>query len=95
MNNYSLLLDYLQSQGYSCITNVGGKVCGLKRFIFTTGLVVGLDMFGYEGRYCFENLSDATEALLTWDGTGHPSGNWIKYKGQSGEFSNPNNDANI
>lgn len=88
MNNYSLLLDYLQSQGYSCITNVGG-------FIFTTGLVVGLDMFGYEGRYCFENLSDATEALLTSDGTGHPSGNWIKYKGQSGEFSNPNNDANI
>lgn len=84
-------LDFYHSQGYSCLTKINGKICGLMRFAFTTGLVVGLNPIGYQGRYCYHTLAEATEALLVWNGEGHPSGNWIKYKGDF-EISNPNYD---
>lgn len=84
-------IEYYYLQGYTCITKINGKICGLKRFIYTTGLVVGLDPIGYQGRYCYHTLAEATEALLIWDGEGHPSGNWIKYKGDV-EISNPKYD---
>jgi hypothetical protein len=67
--------------GYTDLKTIRGKTCGLHRFLFTTGLMVGLDATGYERRYCFERHEDALAALSEWDGTGHPSGPWIKMKG--------------
>jgi hypothetical protein len=58
--------------------------------MFTTGLVVGLDRIGYDGRYCYESHADAISALKDWHGVGDPSGGWIKYKGVGGDRSNPN-----
>ena len=64
---------------------------GLHRFMFTTGLVYGLDSCGYVGRYCYENYADALDALISWDGIGDPpDSNWIKHKGEV-EYSNNNN----
>jgi hypothetical protein len=70
------------------IDNVG--VCAVLPFLFTYGLVVEIDEYGYGGRYCFSNLGEAIAALEQWDGKDHPQGNWIKYKGWKGEKSNEN-----
>ena len=38
---------FLASQGYIQLRVIGTAVCGLHRFSFTTGLVVGLNFEGY------------------------------------------------
>ncbi len=85
------IIKVLEGEGYfdiRWIENVG--LCGLYRFAFTVGLIYGLTESIYVGRYCYENLSDAKEALSTWNGKRDPSdSNWIKHKG-SIEYSNPN-----
>ena len=84
------IIKFLEAEGFTHIRVINGRICGIKRFIFTTGLVIGLDEIGYLGRYCYENRSDAIDALREWDGSGDPSGNWIKYKGTGGDRSNNN-----
>lgn len=86
--NQAQFFEYLKSEGYTDLKIINGKICGIHRFIFTTGLVVGLDEIGYEGRYCYETKSEALTDLESWDGNGDPSGDWIKYKGSKGEYSN-------
>ncbi|MDQ7958953.1 MAG: hypothetical protein RET84_23760 [Pseudomonadota bacterium] len=66
-----------------------GQICALKDFVFTTGLMVGLDPIGYRLRYCYEHAREAREALAAWDGEGHPGGPWIKCKGAGIELLNP------
>jgi hypothetical protein len=86
------LMKVLTENGYSCIITVPGRgVCGIARMAFTTGLFYGMDEACYQGRYCYETMAEAIADLLTWDGTGDPSGDWIKHKGGAGEYSNPNN----
>jgi hypothetical protein len=58
-----------------------GEVAGIRSFIFTWGLVVGLDLSGYRTRFCYGSFYEAVSALMFWDGTGDPPGNWIKEKG--------------
>lgn len=80
------LKKLLESEGYTDIKEINGRgLCGLYRFIFTTGLVTGLDSTGYSGRYCYSSKADALKALESWDGQEDPSGDWIKYKGKGGE----------
>jgi len=86
------MLDYLKSEGYYEIKEINSKgICGLMDFMFTTGLVIGMDRMGYFGRYCYKTRQEALNALNSWDGSGDPPGNWIKYKGSGGERENPNN----
>lgn len=80
----------LDDNGYFEVREINGKTCALLRMMFTVGLVYGIDEIGYEGRYCYERLADAKEALNTWDGQGEPTGPWIKHKGYKGDYSNPN-----
>lgn len=68
--------------GYTHLRVINGRMCGLFSFMYTTGLVVGLDECGYERRYCYERREDAIDALVAWNGQGHPSGPWIKCKGR-------------
>lgn len=87
-------INELKSEGYTDITNIKGKgLCGIMRFAFTTGLVYGLDEFGYVGRYCYPtytNALNALNALRIWDGIGDPKdNNWIKHKGFNADYSNP------
>lgn len=79
----------LADQGYQHIKSSNGKICALRRFAFTTALLVGLDDVGYELRYCYEHACDAATALSAWDGHGHPPGPWIKCKGAGIELLNP------
>ena len=84
------LIEYLKKEDYTHFKVINGQLCALRRFMFTTGLVVGLDRIGYDGRYCYESHADAISALKDWHGVGDPSGGWIKYKGVGGDRSNPN-----
>jgi len=67
-----------------------GRWIALGKLLFTTGLFVDVDLVGYDHRYCYETEGDARAAFAAWDGTGHPSGNWIKRKGGGGgDLLNP------
>lgn len=56
---------------------------------FTWGLFIGLDKDGYRHRYCYQYMLDVLDAFLTWDGTGHPPGPWIKLKGVGMDLLGP------
>lgn len=88
------MVRFLKENGYEQIIKINQKWCALHRFAFTVGLVVGIDKFGYERRYCFDKWSDALESLQIWLGFGHPSGNWIKckgtFEGERVDIANPN-----
>jgi hypothetical protein len=76
-------INFYKSIGYSCLRYVPNKgLCGLHEFLFTIGIVYGLDSTGYKGRYCYpkENLVDAVVALADWSGEGGPKGNWVAHK---------------
>lgn len=83
------LQEILAKEGYTDLRYIEGRGwCGLMRFVFTTGLCIGIDAYGYYGRYCYSDRLDALSNLHEWDGKEDPDGNWIKYKGQGGERSN-------
>lgn len=80
----------MKIEGYHYVRKLpSGEWAGLMRFLFTTGLVVGLDLEGYRTRFCYTYHEDALQALLEWDGHGDPPGPWIKEKGRGGERENP------
>lgn len=75
------LLKRLHKEGYRDIRRLPtGEIAGLSRFLFTTGLCIGLDETGYRTRFCFEGYNDALQSLNAWDGEGFPPGWWIKQK---------------
>lgn len=81
--------DMLLKSGYTDLCVRDSQVCAVKRFNFTTAVVVGLDDVGYQRRYCYEHREDAQAALSAWDGDGHPPGPWIKCKGAGIDLLNP------
>lgn len=67
--------ELLIKEGYFGLRQLEtGEIWGLKRFIFTTAIVRGINKYGYSSRYCYENLLDAQTAFDDWDGTGEPTG---------------------
>lgn len=83
----------LESEGYTDLVEIPNNgICGLFNFIFTTGLVIGIDKDSYLGRYCYSHPIHALKALNRWDGKNDPSDDWIKYKGVGGERSNTQNE---
>lgn len=85
------LKDFLTKEGYSYICEREGRgVCAIFKFMFTVGVVCGIDSTGYRGRWCYGSEVEAVYAITQWDGVGDPPGNWIKDKGEGGERSNEN-----
>lgn len=88
------IMDGISMDRYSLIREVPGLgLCGVNRFMFTHGLVVGLTPWGYSHRYCYPmheyRVEDIVSILMEWDGEGFPPGNWVKRKGEDGDLSNP------
>ena len=83
------LVAALEAGGYDELRTIGDVICGIRRFNYTTAIVVGLDDVGYERRYCYEHKDDAQAAVRAWDGAEHPSGPWIKCKGAGIDLLNP------
>lgn len=83
-------LKVMQEEGYLLWRELpDGTVAGVKGFLFTYGLMVGVTAMGYSHRYCFPDARSAQLALSDWSGDGDPDGPWIKRKGLDGEYSNP------
>jgi hypothetical protein len=73
--------ELLEEMGYLFPRQVAdGEWIALFRFVFTWGLVKGLDDVGYNERWCYSSLNDALVAVANWDGEGDPPGNWIVNK---------------
>lgn len=87
-------LKICEDNGYTDARVVDDRLCALRQFMTTYGLVIDIDDTGYQRRYCYENYLDAKDALDEWDGIAHPSGPWIKlkgtYQGQPIDMFNPN-----
>jgi hypothetical protein len=47
------MIMFLTAQGYGNVRKVEGGFIGLTRLIYTTGLCIDLDAWGYEERYCY------------------------------------------
>lgn len=68
-------------------------LCGISPFIFTVGLVYGIDETGYIGRWCFPSLPEALVSyaqMIEIPDNLLIEGNWIKHKGRV-EIRNPKN----
>jgi hypothetical protein len=75
------LNDELTAQGYTDIRVLpNGETAAVLRFMFTFGLMVGVDKIGYRTRFCFGTYEEARDSLAAWDGKGFPPGFWIKQK---------------
>jgi hypothetical protein len=82
--------ERLHREGYEHLRQLpSGVWIGLRGYIYTVGLCVGLDEFGLSHRYCYENFDDALRDVQTWDGEGDPPGPWIKRKGLGEPETNP------
>ena len=58
------LIEYLKTEGYFEFRKVANfGLCGLQKFVFTTGIVVGLNKIGYYGRYCYSDYNEASDEL--------------------------------
>jgi hypothetical protein len=77
--------------GYTRLREIPGRgICGILKYIFTWGIVYGIDEWGYQGRWCYDNPIEPVVFLEEWNargGVGDPNGRWIKYKGEGGERS--------
>lgn len=89
--NKEELAHFLSKEGYYQLKEIQNRgMCGLFRLAFTVGLFCNLDEGGYSYRYCFHNNAEAIDAINSWDGVNDPPGNWIKRKGEGGDYINPN-----
>ncbi len=68
--------EWFEEQGYACVCKMHGDIVGLYKFLFTTGIVVGMDETGYKYRYCYHTDSEAFTGLLEWilEGSEEPAG---------------------
>jgi len=89
----------LEADGYRSLKEIPGKgICGLQAFVYTIGLMTGLDETGYYERFCYPHVHGvkALMALIEWDVNTPESEDmpddkyWVKRKGQRGECGNPN-----
>lgn len=71
----ALKLQLELADGYKEIRELPGRgICAVQRFIYTSGIVSGIDEWGYEGRWCYKTMADAVAALREWNGEGDPGG---------------------
>jgi hypothetical protein len=68
---------------------VNGRLCRLRPYLFTCAIEVDVQNHHHQGRYCFESVELARQALQAWDGRGHPAGPWIKFKSATADVLNP------
>lgn len=66
------LVSQLMLHGYQNLRLVNGRWCGTQRFIYTVGVVLGLDETGYTNRFCFDTEQNAALFLKDWDGSTLP-----------------------
>lgn len=73
MKNIEKLPDdqvaFYTDMGYGSPIKMDGEIVALGPFIYTTGIMVGMDEFGYKHRFCYHTEEQAMMALLAWIGS--------------------------
>lgn len=83
------LIYHLKSQGIQHLRVIPfHSICGLEESCYTVDLICDISSSTKAYRYMFESFKEAYTAILTWDGTGHPPGLWIKRKGLGEDLIN-------
>lgn len=62
------MIMQFENMGYFCVRPIEqgefkGCYTGLFRFMFTIGVIVGMDMIGYDHRYCYNTIEEAKAGL--------------------------------
>lgn len=61
-------VKFYTDMGYGMPIRLDGQIVALGKFLYTCGIMVGLDDHGYLCRYCYHNEDEAMIALLKWIG---------------------------
>lgn len=63
------MVEFFKECGYTHIQQIEGRGwCAINRFIYTHGVLFGMDRTFIKGRYCFQDQCGAEGFLLDWDG---------------------------
>ncbi len=80
----------LIEMGYETPTLLStGEIAAGRRMLYTYGLFVGMNAWGYRTRFCYPNREEALKALAGYTGKNDPPGPWIKEKGFNRELNKP------
>ena len=73
-------IKFYTDMGYGEPIKMDGKIVALGPFLFTTGIMVGMNDTGYEHRFCYHTEDQAMIALLAWIGSDddEPEGYLVK-----------------
>lgn len=86
----SHMKELLEKNGYTYVRQMkNGEWVGIAPMLYTWGLFVGMDEFGYKRRYCYEKFEDVMKAAVSYEGEGDPIGDWIKVKEENDERMGP------
>lgn len=75
MNN-ELTVEFFESEGYFDVRELpDGTFIGKVQLMFTTAICMGLDRYGWEKRFCFDNMQVLKEQYaLIKSGDDEPTG---------------------
>lgn len=85
------LMDCLRDEGYKFVIKTPKGIMGMMPMMFTYGLFVNMDRWGYQYRYCFKDLQTALGAFKDWKAAhydGDP-GDFIVRKGLGPDLRGP------
>ncbi len=69
-------IKFYTDMGYGMPVKLDGELVALGPFLYTVGIIVGMDESGYKHRFCYHTQNEAMIALLAWIGSDdeEPSG---------------------
>lgn len=62
-------VKYYTDMGYGMPIRLDGELVALGPFLYTVGIMVGMDETGYKHRFCYPNEDAAMLAFLAWIGS--------------------------
>lgn len=72
---------FYTDMGYGMPIKLDGELVALGPFLYTTGIICGMDETGYKHRFCYHTEDEAMLALLAWIGSDDEEPmNYIKRK---------------
>ena len=81
LHRFQNLYKFLKMQGYYQIRMLDdGRVICLSDFMFTTGIIVDINRYGYSHRYCYKHRNDAIASIQKWDGKEDTLKGWVAKK---------------
>lgn len=60
---------FYTDMGYGMPVKLDGELVALGPFLFTVGIIVGMDECGYKHRFCYHTQDEAMVGLLAWIGS--------------------------